>query len=59
MKEIQLCWRSSADPAPEHVPTCGTWLGNSPKTLKIPNDLQQAGSAAFGAGSHWISEREI
>lgn len=59
MKEIQLCWRSSADPAPEHVPICGPWLGNSPETIKILNDLRRAGAIAFGPGSHWISEREI
>ena len=58
MKEIRLCWAEHVVHHEDRVKDGGLW---NPATEEARRDLQivaEVGNEIYGAGSHWVDERE-
>ena len=60
MREIRLCRSCNGrqDPMPE-PPGGGVWHPDTPGNREALNTIAEAGNRAYGAGTHWISERSV
>jgi hypothetical protein len=58
MKEIRLCWATHVVHHEAQAKDGGLW---TPATEEVRRDYQviaDVGNEVYGAGSHWIQERE-
>ena len=60
MNEIRLCWLSTRKTVGDSEPVeYGAWFLDTKGTRQKLVKLVEAGSEAWGEGTHWIQEREL
>ncbi len=59
MKEIRLCWSCEVSHEKHEIQTTSIWQPSSPALLRDFEIMVEAGNELYGAGTHWVEEREM
>ncbi|MDP9877300.1 hypothetical protein J2W25_001607 [Variovorax boronicumulans] len=58
MKQIRLCWTSHVSHLKHEIQNTAEWTFATPYLRQDYEIMARAGNEIFGAGTHWIEERD-
>ncbi len=58
MKEIRVCWAAHVVHHDDEVRKGGLWTPATPEFRRDMETIVEVGNEVYGAGTHWIEERQ-
>jgi len=58
VKQIRLCWTAQVSHIKHEIQTTADWTVLTPYLRRDYEIMVRAGNEVFGAGTHWIEERD-